>query len=87
MSWSASTGRSFRSLVRSAFAPLGIGNGDLLDLRDQEREYAEANGMNRGECARISKLIVGLIGIFEWLEKSLFNGQGKLLADLLYPRS
>jgi hypothetical protein len=43
--------------------------------------------MNRGECARISKLIVGLIAMFKWLEKTLFYGQGKLLADLLYPRS
>jgi hypothetical protein len=34
----------------------------------------------------ISKLIGGLIGIFEWLEKTLFNGQGKLLADVLDPR-
>jgi hypothetical protein len=42
--------------------------------------------MNRGECARISKPIVGLTGMFKRLEKPLFNGQGKLLADLLYPR-
>ncbi len=59
----------------------------LLNLSDQEREYAEANGMNRGECARISKLIVGLIGMFKWLEKTLFYGKGKLLANLLHPRS
>ena len=43
--------------------------------------------MNRGECARISKLIIGLIAMFKWLEKTLFYGQGKLLADLLNPRS
>ena len=33
----------------------------------------------------ISKLIVGLIGMFKWLEKTLFYGQGKLLANLLDP--
>jgi len=42
--------------------------------------------MNRGECTRISKLIVGLIGMFKWLEKTLFYGKGKLLANLLHPR-
>jgi hypothetical protein len=43
--------------------------------------------MNRGECTRIFKPIVGLTGMFKWLEKTLFYGQGKLLADLMYPRS
>ena len=81
------TGWSSRSLVRGAIAPLGLSKGYLLDLSDQEREYAEANGMNRGESARTSKLIVGLIGIFKWLEKALFHRQTKLFTDLLYPRS
>jgi hypothetical protein len=75
------------SLVRRAFAPLGLCKVYPLNLSDQEREYAEANGKNRGECARISKLIVGLIGMFKWLEKTLFYGKGKLLANLLHPRS
>ena len=78
---------SFRSPDTKRLRPLGFSNGNLLDLSDQEREYAEAIGMNRGECARISKLIVGLIAMFKWLEKTLFYGQGKLLADLLNPRS
>jgi hypothetical protein len=42
--------------------------------------------MNRGECARIFKPIVGLIGMFKWLEKTLFYGKGKLLANLPHPR-
>ena len=73
-------------MIRGAFASLGLSKGYLLGLSDQEREYAEANGMNRGECARIFKPIVELIGMFKWLEKTLFYGQGKLLANLLHPR-
>lgn len=65
----------------------GVGALRLGGVPDPSYEEPSRHSGSARGIDWISKLIVGLIGIFEWLEKALFNGQGELLADLLCPRS
>ena len=65
----------------------GVGSLRLGGVPDPSYEEPSRHSGSARGIDWISKLIVGLIGIFEWLEKALFHSQTKLLADLLYPRS